>query len=75
MHPGMIAFVVVAAVAGVAVGYGFRGFIGRELVASKTELTGFAGRLEAAVSKDVNSAKTEILAIATAMRNKVTSKL
>lgn len=66
--------IVVILIAGVVAGalvWGFRGWISRELVASKADLTGFAGRLEAAAQKDINSFKNDVLAVAHDIRAKL----
>lgn len=70
----IFAFVLVA-IAGIAVGYGFRGFFHKQITAesaaSKTDLSSFAARIERSAFSAEQAVKTELLKIAGDIRKKI----
>lgn len=52
-------------------GYGFRGFIGRKLVATDKELKAYADLLEQSLAKDVTAARNDVAFVLTAIKAKL----
>jgi hypothetical protein len=67
MH--VVIFYLATLVAGIALGYGFRGLIHKDI--SKVDLAAFATRLESIASADVATVKTDVLNVAADIRKKV----
>ena len=62
---------IVALLAVFAAGYGFRGLIGRKLVATEKELKAYADLLEQSLAKDAAAARNDIAFVLTAIKAKL----
>jgi hypothetical protein len=69
MH--LVFCVLAALVIGVAIGYGFRGLVHREVGATSSELTVYVNRLESAIKADAQTLKNEAMNLATDIRKKI----